>query len=188
MLPRPSTCPDGWNQVNSDGRCQYSDCFVGDDPIPANPDCFGCNFEGQPECNNGCGEAGKVSGLAPEDIPGIFDFAEGCCNHDYCYGAPGYGKSVCDFDFLKDLLGDCASRLSIVDIAAFILFRKVPKKDLACATFAFAYYAAVAVGGGDAYTDAQAKTMTHVESDNCVAQCPSTQESGGQVRRGARSS
>ena len=175
-LPPPANC-DGWNAVGSDGRCRYSDCFVGNDPIPANPDCFGCQPQ---DCNNGCGAADGISSLAPESIPFVFDFTDGCCNHDYCYASTAFEKSQCDLSFLKSNLDSCATVSTAIKTIRLLLNPNPAALLTYCPTYALAYYTAVALGGGSAYSNAQASTVAHEESDKCVAMCPSTQRSGGQ--------
>ena len=165
----PSTC-SSWPAKNADGRCIYTNCFVGDDGDVN--DCFACKPE---ECDNGCGSEDID---VPDAVPLVFDFKESCCIHDYCYSST-FSKSECDLAFLRDNLRSCAN--SGTDIFNFIpLPIAFIGSALRCPIVAVLYYTGVAIGGGDAYEEARNAREAHEESDTCAAQCPTTQQSGGQ--------
>ena len=165
----PSSC-NAWVAKNADGRCTYTNCFVGVDGDTN--DCFFCKPQ---ECNNGCG-SDEVN--VPDDLPLVFDFKESCCIHDFCYSST-FSKRECDRAFLRDNLRSCAD--SVTDIFNFIQL-PIPfiGGPLRCPAAAVIYYLGVAVGGGDAYEAARDAREAHEESDTCAAKCPTTQRSGGQ--------
>ena len=60
--------------------------------------CFLC--EGN-TCDNGCGTSGFQGWLVPDQLPGVFDFATGCCNHDHCWSS-SLARRDCDAGFYRD--------------------------------------------------------------------------------------
>ena len=119
--------------------------------------------------------------MAPEGIPFIFDFADACCFHDNCYSSTSFTKEQCDLAFLDDNLRACEG-FGAGDAAGLIVLLRISPPCLLgfCEVYAYAYYAAVALGGSAAAQDAKEKTMAHEDSEECAAQCPSTQRAGGQ--------
>lgn len=96
-----------WWKWYSGGRCYFTGCELGLPGTGVSDDCFTCSTtngqgEGAP-CNNFCT-------LAPDDIPGIFDFSDACCNHDYCFST-WYPKTICDYDvFYVYMVQHCDGR------------------------------------------------------------------------------
>ncbi len=64
-------------------------------------------------------------------------FHDACVFHDQCYGTPGRSKSACDSEFRSRMRNRCTFY------------------DLPCFAAAEAFYTAVALAGGDAYSTAQ---------------------------------
>ena len=171
LLAFPSTC-DAWQTKNSDGRCSYTNCFVGTDGNP--DDCFACKTS----CDNGCGASGSALNTDGNFL--LFDFGEACCIHDHCYSST-FSKAVCDSEFYFDMASECVGldnvallRLGRIGIA--ISFYGA----LGCYNLATIFYSAVLLGGGAAYQSAVANQIAYEQEDVCIAKCPSTQESGGQ--------
>jgi hypothetical protein len=163
----PRACPD-WKSLNVDGRCLYTDCFVGTDGDPN--DCFVC----KDKCDNTCGsEDGiKVSG----DFL-LYDFGEACCIHDHCYNSV-FDQETCDDEFLKDMLSTCPILpLPLIRITGPIGF--VVLQGL-CPLTALLFYGLVRKFGAEAYANAQGDQTEYEKLPVCVAQCPTTQTSGGQ--------
>lgn len=164
----PRSC-GAFEQKNSDGRCTFSDCFIGTDGDPIN--CLFCKAT----CDNGCGSE-DVN--VPDSVPLAYDFSEPCCIHDKCYTS-FFSKSDCDLAFLRDMLASCVDELS--DVLNFIpLPFGILGSPLRCPAAANLYYAGVALGGGKAHTGAQKSRLDYEKSDECAAKCPTTQRSGGQ--------
>lgn len=159
----PDQC-GAWQSKNPDGRCTYTNCFVGPDGNPN--DCFICGTS----CNNGCGAAGSSLNTDGNFI--FFDFGPACCIHDHCYSST-FSKATCDDEFYKDMISTCPVLIPLV------LVSSLPLK--ACATLATAFYLAVVFGGGDAAIAAK-QAQANYEKTNpvCIAKCPTTQQSGGQ--------
>lgn len=170
----------GWKSVNSDGRCRYSNCFVGNDPFPEDPNCFGCNGN---DCNNGCGPIDGIASQAPDEIEFVFDFTNACCSHDHCYSSTSFTKSQCDLGFLEDTFRSCAAVQGFgrPGFVLRILSAISPISNLArCETYAFFYYTGVVLGGATPEADAKRLTTAHERSAECTARCPSMQRAGGQ--------
>jgi hypothetical protein len=91
--------PNTWNVVESDERCLYTDCYVGNNGDPS--DCFNCYKS--TGCTNGCGPDG---GIRTDGNFGIYSFGEPCCHHDFCYSSV-YDKTECDSKFLKAIMLEC---------------------------------------------------------------------------------
>lgn len=163
----PFQCPD-WRSVNSDGRCSYTDCFVGTDGDPN--DCFVC----KDTCDNTCGSEGgiKVSGNFI-----LYDFGEACCIHDHCYNSV-FDQDTCDQEFLVDMLSTCpflpTPLIRVLGPIGFIGLQG------ACPLTALLFYSLVSNFGADPYAAAQAMQREYEETPVCVARCPTTQTSGGQ--------
>lgn len=88
-----------------------------------------------------CG-SGRNNKYIPDRV-GSIDFANACAGHDDCYGKCGSPKSMCDFNFHKDMSKECRK----------FIFN--PILFLECQILADAYYAAVAFLGDIPYKDAQ---------------------------------
>lgn len=154
----PTRC-DEFKRVNPDGTCAFSNCFVG--PGGSGTGCFFCGAT----CDNTCGpEDALKNALIPERIPFVFDFGESCCTHDHCY-VSSFSKSDCDHAFLRDNLRSCTGTLS--SILYFIPLPIFRLPTVRCPMAAFIYYAAVALGGGDAYETAQRRKRDHENKDKC---------------------
>jgi hypothetical protein len=113
----PETC-SGWQEISGeDGKCTYTNCYVGDDSYGgyigevwgSSADCFACGRDAPngndtfPHgCNNGCGSGDiRFSGDFGDKflIGGPFDFGDACCFHDYCYSSSTFTKSECETMF-----------------------------------------------------------------------------------------
>ena len=136
--------------------------------------CFGC--PNPQTCDNGCGAQGSV--LNTDGNFGTFDFGPACCNHDFCYSSNTFSKNACDLAFYNTMKQQCPP-LGISVITS-VLFPVLSPILLGCDALASAFYVAVSVGGDKAQADAQANQKQHEEDPVCIAQCPSTQRSGGQ--------
>ena len=102
---------------------------------------------------NGCGPEGGVN--VPGSIWGA-DFASACNGHDVCYGTCNRTQEHCDDEFRDDLHAACAAQ----GWATYLLTN--------CAQIADVYYAAVALGGQDAYETAQRDAcICCTEGDAC---------------------
>jgi hypothetical protein len=154
-------CNADWIQKNADGRCSKTNCFVGKNGDPNN--CFECGTT----CDNGCGSgAFKFDG----DFFGLYDFGLACCNHDHCWSSTDSRES-CDRAFLQDMLQACPPKSPSI-------FQFGPR---ACKSDANLFYAIVrSFIGTFFHKGAQEKQNKYEGTPVCIAQCPSTQESGGQ--------
>jgi hypothetical protein len=160
-----------WLSKNQDGRCTYTDCFVGTDGSA--DDCFSCKTS----CDNGCGPEG---GLSISGNFGLFDFGDACCSHDHCYSSSTFSKEDCDDSFYLKMIEACPFQNQL---AKFILLPIHPALFTfsgSCESTALLFYSLVKHGGEDAYNDAQEKQKQYELEPVCVAKCPSTQRSGGQ--------
>jgi hypothetical protein len=164
------SCADSWLQKNSDGRCTYTNCFVGTNGSPN--DCFKCKRL----CDNGCGASGSV--LNTDGNFGLFDFGPACCNHDYCWSST-VSEGDCNSNFFDQMVDQCPP-LGLVVVALFLpLPLQVPLAS--CHVLATSFFLAVSSPiGENAYKQAQIEQKTHEKEPVCVAKCPSTQTSGGQ--------
>lgn len=166
------SCNDNWHKKNSDGRCSFTNCYVGVNGDPMN--CFGCL--NPTTCDNGCGPQGSV--FNTDGNFGTFDFGPACCNHDFCYSSNTFSKDACDVAFYDTMKRQCPP-LSL-SVFTSVLFPVLSPILLGCDALASAFYLAVSFGGDKAHADAQAEQNLHEEDPVCIAQCPSTQRSGGQ--------
>jgi len=167
-----STCDSFWQVKDSDGRCRYTNCFVGKTGDPVN--CFEC----KKTCNNGCGAADSQF-LKFDGNFFLFDFGRACCNHDFCWSSSFYTMSQCNSAFLADMLLQCPPFSNGLKIP---LPLKLPVGSKApCGIIALAFYLAVnSPIGQAAYKIAQDRQKNHEMENVCIAKCPTTQESGGQ--------
>jgi hypothetical protein len=165
------SCTATWLQKNPDGRCSYTNCFVGTGGDPS--DCFICNKT----CDNGCGPAGSV--LNTDGNFYLFDFGPACCNHDYCWSST-FPRNQCDSDFYDQMSGQCPPL--VVSIVAMFLPLPLKVAIESCRILATAFYLAVHhTGTADkAYQSAQDEQKKYEQKPVCIAKCPSTQRSGGQ--------
>ncbi len=128
---------------------QFEVPYTSDQPMP--PDTQVAP-NGKASTFNGCGPAagidiGPLHGLEPWDSPlGLAHFVGACNTHDCCYGSCQQSKSECDSNFLESLSSACDQSPTNLLTGVGLGY---------CNTIAAIYYAAVAVGGGDAYTTAQ---------------------------------
>ena len=151
-----------WTSKRSDGQCTYTDCFVGTDGDPS--DCFGCfKING---CNNGCGRKG---GPTFDGDFVFFDFGEACCSHDFCYSS-SYSKEACDFAFLATMFSACPLLLPIQVFLPLPLGQVIFASQGICPIIALLFFTLVAIGGGDAYTDAQNGQKAAELKEVCLAQ------------------
>lgn len=95
------SCNANWHKKNSDGRCSFTNCYVGVNGDPMN--CFGC--PNPQTCDNGCGAQGSV--LNTDGNFGTFDFGPACCNHDFCYSSNTFSKDACDLAFYDTMKQQC---------------------------------------------------------------------------------
>jgi hypothetical protein len=165
-----ATCPATWNVKKSDGRCLYTDCYVGTSGDPN--DCFNCYKKNG--CHNGCGPEG---GISFDGNFSRFTFGDPCCHHDFCYSSV-YKKNFCDNKFLLDMIRVCA-RIPLSFRFVLGPMSKAVLKD-ACPMAAALFYSLVSTAGGSSYRKAQDLQTAYEEEDICVAKCPTTQASGGQ--------
>ena len=164
LQPFPSTC-DAWQQKNSDGRCTYTDCFVGENG--STTDCFVCKGN----CDTGCGKGGSKFNIDGN----FFDFGEACCIHDHCYSSI-FDKGTCDSSFYDDMRDQCDNVPLIV-----LILQKTPNLGLLpCEVLSAFFYLIVRGFADDAASEAKKKQDDYEKTDVCVAPCPSTQQSGGQ--------
>ena len=164
LQPFPSTC-DAWQQKNSDGRCTYTDCFVGENG--STTDCFVCKGN----CDNGCGKKGST--FNTDGNFGFFDFGEACCIHDHCYSSI-FDKGTCDSSFYDDMKDQCDN----VPLVVVILEPNLSR--FPCEVSSTLFYFRVQLPTDDAASEAKKKQDDYEKTDVCVAPCPSTQQSGGQ--------
>jgi hypothetical protein len=163
------SCNDNWLMKNLDGRCSFTNCYVGVDGDKTN--CFSC----KDTCDNGCGPQGSV--FNTDGNFGTFDFGPACCNHDFCYSSNTFSKDECDLAFYDKMKQQCPPPGIVITTLLFPILGPIL---LGCDVLAAAFYVAVALGGGKAQADAQAKQKLHELDPVCIAKCPSTQQSGGQ--------
>ncbi|MGP1347524.1 MAG: Ig-like domain-containing protein [Phycisphaerales bacterium] len=150
----------GTGQVSADGSVVVSEVGSGirvagwggwTPPPPPTGTASNCG----PPSTNGCGP-GFTTTLSLEYaqnliIPEGFVFVDGiipkyvsfndigCENHDICYGTPGTTKAECDVALLFDLLSTCDQSLVFLN------------GKTACYGWAWIYYAAVSLGGEEAF-------------------------------------
>ncbi len=94
---------------------------------------------------NGCGPAGSVD-LVPDNF-GPVNFTSGCDAHDRCYGTCNSSKAECDSDMADAMRLACTNQWSDSVLTWPLL--------AACYKVADVYHAAVALGGGGAFDEAQ---------------------------------
>lgn len=173
-LPTASTagsCVENWLSKNSDGRCTFTNCFVGTTGDPAN--CFEC----ADLCDNGCGKAGSTFFQTDGDFF-LFDFGPACCNHDFCWSSNTFTKSQCDFTFYRQMMSQCVFNTGATILGLPLTIAKPFSSQ--CQIIATAFYLAVSLAD-DAYDSSQRCQQIYEETDSrCIAQCPTTQTSGGQ--------
>eukprot|EP00190_Bangiopsis_sp_CCMP1999_P001350 CAMPEP_0198732940 /NCGR_PEP_ID=MMETSP1475-20131203/41281_1 /TAXON_ID= ORGANISM="Unidentified sp., Strain CCMP1999" /NCGR_SAMPLE_ID=MMETSP1475 /ASSEMBLY_ACC=CAM_ASM_001111 /LENGTH=308 /DNA_ID=CAMNT_0044496149 /DNA_START=67 /DNA_END=990 /DNA_ORIENTATION=- len=120
----PAACSGWLRSAQSPSQCPFNAC-------PA-PICYSCELR-DGGCNSGCG-SGISAPLVPDSLPGLFNFEDSCCHHDYCYSAGGvFTQKQCDDEFQSDLLRSCRS--------VFFFVRPL------CILSANLYYQAVATFG-----------------------------------------
>lgn len=130
--PMLDSCTATWLQKKSDGRCSYTNCFVGTAGDPIN--CFNC----KKTCDNGCGPSGSV--LNTDGNFFLFDFGPACCNHDYCWSST-LPRNQCDTEFYDQMKSQCPP-LPVSVVALFLpLPLRVPIQS--CRVLAAAFYLAV---------------------------------------------
>jgi hypothetical protein len=95
---------------------------------------------------NGCGPEGGSIKL-PQGY-GNADYTSSCNGHDFCYEECATSKDQCDEDFEQDMYDSCAAAYPGVLNS---LFR------FGCYERAYAYYQAVSIFGGSAWSAAQQK-------------------------------
>ena len=171
------TCNGSWLKKNSDGRCTYTNCYVGVSGDPA--DCFYC----KEKCDNGCG----ITGVRFDGKFDGYDFGPACCNHDHCFKSSSFSQVQCDAAFLVDMLRQCPpipkAFIFMLTTPSLSPIFKVPilSQFAACQTMAVIFYGLVRSAVGFAvHLLVQSKQKAHELTSVCVAKCPSTQESGGQ--------
>lgn len=97
---------------------------------------------------NGCGPANsKITPYIPNNY-GAANFLPCCNTHDTCYGTCNSSKGGCDNSFLSCLSGACDAAYSNIIYVILGIYQN-------CLKVAGAYFAAVSLGGGGAYTNAQ---------------------------------
>jgi hypothetical protein len=157
-------CKPNWLQKNADGRCSRTNCFVGTKGDPN--DCFECGTK----CDNSCGGAGKYSPKFSGDFF-FYDFGPACCNHDHCWSST-FSRRGCDVSFYMEMLSACP-------YTGIILF--TAPVTISCTLYATLFYLFVSSPiGSNFHASAQRDQKLHEAKPICIAQCPSTQKSGGQ--------
>jgi hypothetical protein len=171
-IARLGECKDNWLVKGNDGRCTFTNCFVGKTGDPTK--CFDCPMN---QCDNGCGPA-SVPLLNSDGTFPSFDFGPACCNHDYCWSSLRK-KEFCDVNFGKEMLATCGP-LAKLDLVAFKLPLSLLEPFAACEITALAFYLGVSAPSlaQGAYDAAQTKQGTYDESAACAAPCPAAQNSG----------
>jgi len=153
-----SACNKLWQVKDSDGRCRYTNCFVGKTGDPVN--CFEC----KKTCNNGCGAANSFLNFDGNVF--FFDFGHACCNHDFCWSSSFYTMSQCNSAFLAEMLGQCPPFSYGLK---FFLPYVLPAITPSCNILAVAFYLAVKTSFGQAaYQTAQDRQKKHEMEDVCV--------------------
>ena len=168
------SCNAKWLKKNADGRCTYTNCFVGVDGDQSN--CFTC----KQGCDNGCGAEGSV--FNTDGNFGSFDFGPACCNHDFCYSSTS-SRATCDTNFYAEMTSQCPpiQPVMIIPILYPILFPLAfVDSGFNCGVLASLMYLLVDVFGETPQADSQATQKLHEKEDICTAKCPTTQRSGGQ--------
>lgn len=116
---------------------------------------------------NGCGPANsKLTPYIPNNY-GAANFLPCCNTHDTCYGTCNNAKSGCDNSFQSCLVGAC-------DTAYSSLFYIVLGIYQDCVSVANVYYAAVSLGGGGPYTNAQKHACDCCAGQTCNSCSPGT--------------
>jgi hypothetical protein len=109
--------------------------------------------------SNGCGpEGGAITPFVPNRF-GLANFGPCCDAHDFCYGDCNASKSGCDNTF-----GVC----NATACAVYAIFQVLLPS---CLTAAAAYFAAVSLGGGDAYEAAQQGGCDCCGTSTCPQSC-----------------
>ena len=162
------SCNDDWLQKKDDGRCTYTNCYVGESGSAT--DCFEC----KDNCDNGCGSRG----LTTDGKFGTFDFGPACCNHDYCWSSSSFTKDECDIYFHDDMKSQCPPHTQTITILGFPVVIK-NLSYLRCDALASIFFGIVK-RATYFYNSAQTAQKNYEQENICVAKCPTTQESGGQ--------
>ena len=167
------SCNSDWLQKNGDGRCTHTNCYVGEDGDPN--DCFSCKNK----CDNGCGAADSF--LNTDGNFGTFDFGPACCNHDFCWSSSTFTKEACDSTFCDATKSQCPP-VSFPNTLATMLFPILAPLIFGCDILASLFCFAVSKTGisAQAYKKAREEQVAYESEDICIAECPTTQESGGQ--------
>ena len=85
------------------------------------------------------------------NVPDLW-FTSPCQNHDACYATHGNSKSMCDFEFLRDMLNVCG------------IF------DFTCKNVAYSYYLGVVVAGDSALAGDQ--RYSELQKNGTKCNCP----------------
>jgi hypothetical protein len=126
---------------------------------------------GQQSEFNGCGPQGGLDlpifgkgDWIPDSPLDLADFFSACQGHDCCYGTCGKSKSVCDENFLNDMIAACNRSWPVSSVSKGIINGQYYAMCLAVARV---YYDAVsATGTGqDAYNAGQKEVC------NCCVDC-----------------
>lgn len=128
---------------NSLVGCPFSD-ECDDNPEKT---CYHCTQEPGSSCNNGCGSA---DGITLTSIPGVFDFANSCCGHDFCYDSQAFSRSTCDRAMHISTVRSC--------------FEGPVVTRMACLNWAGLYRGLLWLAGGSAFNDARLLQEAHLES------------------------
>lgn len=176
-VARLGECKGSWLLSNSDGRCSFTNCFVGTNGDPTN--CFKCTNN----CDNGCGPA-TIPLLNTDGNFGLFDFGSACCNHDHCWSST-FGKNQCDANFFDQMSMQCTPLVGLAVVGLYLplsFFPFLAAPLAACELLATSFFLAVKfpIIAQGAFDDAQRMQKAYETTPVCIAQCPSTQTSGGQ--------
>jgi hypothetical protein len=162
-------CASYWNDINSEGKCTHTDCYVG---TAGNPDdCFNCYKEDG--CANGCT---VQAGIVFDESLLHFNFTEPCCHHDFCYASID-SKRVCDIALMNNMWKQCPSDTWKFKYISGLIDTTVLKDS--CRLTSAIVYASVVLGGNSTYNAAQENQRKHNEQDVCSLPCNTTQRQGG---------
>jgi hypothetical protein len=177
-------CKASWLKKNPDGRCSETNCFVGTNGDPDN--CFACKTT----CDNGCGALGiTFSGYFGyyrwywekytefSEFDSDFDFGPACCNHDHCWSSTT-PREDCDTEFFYDMSAACPDSIFPTFYEETFALNGVSHCSI-IANFFF-WLVSNEYVGDYFYNSAQATQKAYEATSACIAQCPSTQKSGGQ--------
>lgn len=160
------SCSSDWFIVKSDGRCQYTDCYIGIDEDVDPSDCFSCSKKGI-GCDNGCG----TTGLSFDGNLFLFDFGKSCCNHDFCYSGTIYSKFDCDNQFLMNMIRQCPPNKIPPILSQLFQLGPISKFLIknSCPLTATLFYALVTIGGEISYRNGQSDQINYNKEDICIA-------------------